>query len=239
MALIGTISGSIGAGNALTSNNAITGTLVIANTTLSFPQIASDAVLFVSGAIGGTSKAVFGGDVQASGSLIVDGDISVNGGDIISTAGTFNFVSTAGSIYIGGSTTTSSFTGEVAPGTRTQIASVSEKLTHTSSAGGTVNFNLLTSNIFCVTNPSTGNILANFINVPTTIDRVITPTIIMSQSATPRIVNGVQINGGSGSILWANNVVPTGNANKQDVFGFSLIRSGSIWTVLGQMSTYG
>jgi hypothetical protein len=34
-------------------------------------------------------------------------------------------------------------------------------------------------------------------------------------------------------------VTPTGTARKQDVFGFSLIRSGSTWKVLGQMSTYG
>lgn len=64
MALIGTISGSNG-----TSNTAVTGTLVIANTTAGFPSIASDAVLFVSGTIGGTSKAVIGGDLVVSGGV--------------------------------------------------------------------------------------------------------------------------------------------------------------------------
>lgn len=64
MALIGTISGSNG-----TSNSAVTGTFVIANTAVGFPSISSDAVLFVSGAIGGGSKAVIGGDLVVSGNL--------------------------------------------------------------------------------------------------------------------------------------------------------------------------
>jgi hypothetical protein len=49
----------------------------------------------------------------------------------------------------------------------------------------------------------------------------------------------VQIDSSPATINWANGVTPTGTANKQDVFGFSLIRSGSAWKVLGQMSTYG
>ena len=341
MALIGTISGSVGAGGVLTSVTAISGTLIIADSPASvFPTLPSAVKFFVSGGIGaiGTSLpgvAVFGGDLRVSGSsyftdidvtghgavvvqpygvsagqtgevrfkelaanggnytalkaadsiaanlhitlpnavgsngnvlqtngsgvtsfvdassvvtgalslvsinassnitgsnLLVNGDLAVNGGDITSTASTINF---------GGSITTSSFQGEVIAGAKTFISSVTEKLTHTSSAGSTVNFDLRNNNIFYVTNPITANITANFINTPTTPDRVITPTIILSQSATARIVNGIQVDGASGSILWANNVVPTGNANKQDVFGFSLIRSGTVLIALGQMSTYG
>lgn len=66
VALIGTISGSNG-----TSNTAVSGTLVIADRAGAlFPVIPSDAVLFVSGAIGGGSRAVFGGDVFVSGSFV-------------------------------------------------------------------------------------------------------------------------------------------------------------------------
>ena len=178
---------------------------------------------------GATALTLTTGNLTGS-NLQLTGDLEVNGGDITSTASTINF---------GGSITTSSFQGEVIAGAKTFISSVTEKLTHTSSAGSTVNFDLRNNNIFYVTNPITANITANFINTPTTPDRVITPTIILSQSATARIVNGIQVDGASGSILWANNVVPTGNANKQDVFGFSLIRSGTVWIALGQMSTYG
>lgn len=67
MALIGTISGSNG-----TSNTAVSGTLAIANRAGAlFPVTPTDAVLFVSGAIGtGTDRSVFGGDVFVSGSFV-------------------------------------------------------------------------------------------------------------------------------------------------------------------------
>jgi len=74
MALVGTISGSNN-----TSNTAITGTLVIANVAASFPVIPSDAILFVSGNIGGNEKSVFGGDVQISGSSMTNGNVTTSG----------------------------------------------------------------------------------------------------------------------------------------------------------------
>ena len=189
MALVGTISGSNG-----TSNTAVTGTLVIANTAINFPSITSDAVLFVSGVIGGISKSVFSGD------LVVSGNVVVNR---LFTLGT-----------------------------------TSEFLLNSSSAGSSLNFDLTSQAIFYVNNP-TANIDANFLNTSATDFRVITPTIILSQSATPRIVSAIRIDGATQTINWANGIIPTGLAGKQDVFGFSLIRSGSAWKVLGQMSTFG
>jgi hypothetical protein len=53
MPLIGTISGSN-----RTSNTAITGTLVVANTSVSFPTIPSDSILYAQGRIVGTSDLV-------------------------------------------------------------------------------------------------------------------------------------------------------------------------------------
>lgn len=121
----------------------------------------------------------------------------------------------------------------------TTFGSTVERLITSTGGTGTVTFDTTFGSIFYVNNPS-GDVLANFTNVPTANNnRVVTTTVILSQSATARIVNGVQVNGTSGSILWANKVTPTGTVNQQDVFGFSLIRSGSIWTILGQMSTYG
>jgi len=92
--------------------------------------------------------------------------------------------------------------------------------------------------IFYVNNPA-GDITANFTSVPTTNNRIITPTVILSQSSTARIVSGCQIEGAWQTINWANGTTPTGTTGKQDIFGFSLIRSGTAWKVLGQMSTYG
>jgi len=77
MALVGTISGSNG-----TSNTAVTGTLVIANTTAGFPQRPSDAVLFVSGAIGGNSKTVIGGDLVTSGTTRMLNNLTLSGSNV-------------------------------------------------------------------------------------------------------------------------------------------------------------
>ena len=199
MALVGTISGSNG-----TSNTAVTGTLVIANTASSFPVITSDAVLFVSGSVGGTSKSVFGGD------LVVSGNIDGKSGFSLSSA-----------------TSTGSFSGDLGVVGRATLAGVAERMSHTQ--GGS---------IFYLNKPS-GNVTANFTNVPTTNNRVYTPTVILSQSSPAYIVSVVQVDGVGQTINWSSGITPTGNASKQDVFGFSLIRSGSAYKVLGQMSTYG
>jgi len=181
----------------------------------------------------------FGGDSgftydKTTDSLTVAGNITgsniaVNGGNITTTSTT---------LFVGGSTTTGSFQGAVSVDGRTTLSAVSEKMVPSVGGTGTVSYNLSLANIFYANNP-TGDITANFISVPTSNNRVITPTIILSQSATARIVSAVQIDSSPATINWANGVTPTGNANKQDVFGFSLIRSGSAWKVLGQMTSYG
>jgi hypothetical protein len=214
MALIGTISGSVGASSSLTSTTAISGTLVIANVRTNFPVITSDAVLFVSGTVGGTSKSVFGGD------LVVSGNIDGKSGFSLSSA-----------------TSTGSFSGDLAVAGRTTLAGVTERMTH-AQGGSTLTCDMTGSSIFYLNRPA-GNVTANFTNVPTTDNRIITPTVILSQSSPAYIVSIVQVDGAGQTINWANGTTPTGTANKQDVFGFSLIRSGSAWKVLGQMSTYG
>lgn len=71
MALIGTISGSNG-----TSNTAVTGTLVIANTTAGFPAILPDAILYVSGNVVGA------GDLVTSGTFKSHYSVGDEGGEI-------------------------------------------------------------------------------------------------------------------------------------------------------------
>lgn len=238
MPLVGTVSGSN-----RTSSTAITGTLVVANTSVAFPRIPPDAVLFVSGSVGGGSKAVVGGD------LVTSGSITAHGGSITTTATTFNLINSAAgtvnfaggatSMIFGSSVSTASFRGDLVVDDRTTFGGTVERVFHSQSAGGgTSTFDLIVQSIFYVNNP-VSNITANFNNAPLTEFRVLTPTVILSQSATPRIVSAVQVNGANQTINWANGITPAGTAGKQDVFGFSLIRSGSAWKVLGQMSTYG
>ena len=243
-----------------------------------------------------------GGNITGS-NVILKGDLAVNGGDITSTAGTFNISSTAnitnlygsslllgstGNVNLSGSatvvnagssglsfqrdgstyatltgdatsvaidatpsrTTANFFTSNVGTlnvgsaitttviGGKTTLSTVIEKISAVASSTGTVSFDMTNQGIFYVNNPA-GDITANFTNVPATNNRIITPTVILSQSATPRMVSAVQIDATASIINWANGTTPAGTANKQDVFGFSLIRSGSAWKVLGQLSTYG
>ena len=136
---------------------------------------------------------------------------------------------TSGSIFVSGNL---EVTGS------TNVGVVVENLINSVGSTGTVAFDTSKQGIFYVNGP-TGGITANFTNVPTTNLRVLTPTVILSQSATQQTITAVQIDGVAQTLKWANSTTPTATASKQDVFGFSLIRSGSAWTVLGQLSTYG
>jgi len=120
----------------------------------------------------------------------------------------------------------------------TTVGVVVENLINSVGSTGTVAFDTSKQGIFYVNGP-TGTITANFTNVPTTNLKVITPTVILSQSSPAYSITAVQIDGVAQTLNWANSTTPTATANKQDVFGFSLIRSGSAWKVLGQLSTYG
>ena len=128
--------------------------------------------------------------------------------------------------------------GSITTLSSSNLNAVIESMVNNNGSTGTVSFSLANSSIFYVNNPA-GNITANFTGVPTTNNTIISTTVILSQSSTPRIVSAVQVDGVASTINWANGITPTGNSGKQDVFGFSLIRSGSAWKTLGQMSTFG
>lgn len=183
------------------------------------------------------------GNVGIAGTLTVTGSIldtqTTTTFDFFNTVltGTLNVARAATSLNFGSNISTGSFFGDLGVAGRIGIGGVTERLSHIQ-GGSTLVCDMIGQSIFYHNAPS-GAVTANFTNVPTINNRVHTPTVILSQSATPRIVSTVQIDGVGQTINWANNVTPTGNANKQDVFGFSLIRSGSAWKVLGQMSTFG
>lgn len=180
-------------------------------------------------------RSLFGGDVVTSGTLqlLGAGNILTIGSD------TLLFVSgSPGSKGTSFSRGASVFAGDLHVSGVTHLGTVSENATLTQSLTSVQTFDMSLGSVFH-TKALTGNIAANFVNVPTFEGRVVSSNLIVSQSASAFIVSGVQVAGVGQTILWANGVTPTGNAGKHDVFGFSLIRSGSAWTVLGQMSTYG
>lgn len=117
MALIGTISGSVGIGDVLVSTTAISGTLIIADAPASsFPTLQSGVKLFVSGSkttLGADSpSAIFGGDTFVSGALGTDSYVQMK------PVGTLQVPTntTASYIYTSGSTNDLYFT-QYQPGT--------------------------------------------------------------------------------------------------------------------------
>ena len=179
-------------------------------------------------------------DLVTSGSTVLSATkegVSVTGSFVGSTVSgtTAQFTTISGSTITGSNITLAGGMNIAGPSV---VGEISERITISSAGSGSVTFDTTNDSIFYNNGP-TANITANFTNMATTSNRATSVTVILSQSATPRIISAVQINTTSSTINWANNVIPTGNANKHDIFGFSLIRSGSTWVTLGQMSTYG
>ena len=105
-------------------------------------------------------------------------------------------------------------------------------------ATGTVTHDLTTGTLFLHSSVS-ASFTANFTNTPTTDNRSIIVTLVVTQGATAYIPNAVQINGAAQTINWGGGSAPTGTVNKRDVFTFALIRSSSTWTVLGNYASFG
>jgi hypothetical protein len=85
---------------------------------------------------------------------------------------------------------------------------------------------------------ASSNFTANFTNLPTTNNRVLSATIVISQGATAYIPNIVQIAGVTQSIKWAGGT-QSGTTNSLDLISFNFIRTGNVWTsVIGQIAPF-
>jgi len=62
---------------------------------------------------------------------------------------------------------------------------------------------------------------------------------IFAQGSTPRIVSGITSNGSPITTLWNDGVVPTGDAQKTNIFSFSIYFNGTNFVALGQVSKFG
>jgi len=120
----------------------------------------------------------------------------------------------------------------------TTLGTTYERVLLTSSIPATVTFDTSTRSTMYINNPP-ANFTLNFTNVATTDQRVSAYNVVISQSGTPYSASSVQVNSTASSVKWSNAVVPAGTANRHDIYGFSLIRSGSTWVTLGQLSSFG
>jgi hypothetical protein len=129
------------------------------------------------------------------------------------------------------------FTAPTFTGTTT-LQQSTEVIETKTSATGAVTHDFSTTAIWYHSNLS-GNFTVNLINLPTTDNRSISISLILAQGGTARVPTALQIDGVNQTINWASGTLPTGNNNKIDLVSFTLIRSNSSWTVIGNLSSFG
>lgn len=176
------------------------------------------------------------------------GTLTVNSGTVVGSSTTqnlFNTVATtlniggaATNISIGASTGTTTINNQMNFNGTLSLGPVIETSSALSGATGTVAHSFTTSNVWYHTSIA-ANFTANITNVPTTVNKISTITLVLVQGATPYIPNALQIDGVAQTIKWAGNTTPTPVANRTELVVFTLIRTAAgAWVVLGQHSSY-
>jgi hypothetical protein len=81
--------------------------------------------------------------------------------------------------------------------------------------------------------------MADFINIPTTDNRVITGKIIIPQGSTAYIPIGLLIDGSPNPPIWLNGATAIGNSNQTDIIEFNFYRYGGTWSnILAKLDTF-
>jgi hypothetical protein len=115
------------------------------------------------------------------------------------------------------------------------VAEIAETTVDATITSNTLTANYNDTNIFYVSSPS-ANFTVNATNVPTTNNRMMTISVVVSQGATGYIPSAVQIDGSAQTIKWSGGSAPGATSNKIDIFSFNLLRRNSTWTVFGAVS---
>ena len=212
---------------------------------------------------GGLSNVVEDTTPQLGGDLDCQGfNITMDNGIISTSAGnlqlsSFNYVTidsaNDGQIEIG----RSSGTGDVIIGKESNGTSVSfegvasfdeqvlmykgaeEKYSALTGATGTVAHDCANGKMFYHTTPA-ADFTANITNLNLNQFKFSTSIgIVITQGGTAYIPNAVQIGGAAQTIIWQGNSTPTGTANGTDAVSFTIMRDGSTYIVLGQLTSFG
>jgi len=197
----------------------VAGIVTLANATAA--SSTTTGALVVTGGIATANNAYIGGLLNVAGNATVTTNLTVSGNATIST-----------NLAVSGDTT---LTGGLTVSGALIAAEMAEIAT-----SGTITTNVLTldwtaTNIQYVSSPS-ANFTINVTNAPTTNDRALSVTVIVTQGATPYITSALQIGGVAQTLKWAGGSAPSGTASKIDIFSFVLLRTGSAWTVFGSSS---
>lgn len=172
----------------------------------------------------------------------------IDGADVLTSttlgSGVINSSLTSVGSLVSLNAATPSFTGPlISSGTntfngRTDIAEIREVVSSISVSSGVLTCNYENACVFYVASMSgvSSNFTVNITNVPTDNDYAITISIIINQGATGYYPNVLQVAGSLQSIRWVNDTAPSVNANKIDIYNFTLIRISNAWIVLGSAS---
>ena len=139
--------------------------------------------------------------------------------------------STASSTYapLSGAT----FTGPV------NLEEVAEKVADITLASNVATLDWATSNVFYIATAPSAAMTFNVTNVPTTVSKIMTINVFVTQGSTGYIPSTFQIGGSGQTIKWAGGTAPTptSSAGKIDIFSFTMQRtSGGAWLVYGASS---
>lgn len=184
----------------------------------------------------------FSGPLASSGTSTFSGSL-ISSGSFTAATPTFTGPLTSSGPSTFSSTLTAatpSFTGPSTFTGRTDISEIRETIYPSSTTNGVLNCNYNNGCVFYLPNGSSSStFIVEISNVPTDNNYATTISIIVNQGspATYPSPTTLSINGSAVSIKWANSTAPTsGNANKIDIWNFTLIRYSDSWIVLGSES---
>jgi hypothetical protein len=121
----------------------------------------------------------------------------------------------------------------------TSVQQVQETLNTIASPGsGTVVADWSTGAIWYVTS-MTANFTINLTNVPTVANKTYSVVFTLVQGGSPYYINALQVAGVAQTIKWPGAAPPTPTANRVETLSFTLMYTGSAWTVLGQLTSFG
>jgi hypothetical protein len=119
------------------------------------------------------------------------------------------------------------------------LEEVAEKVSDITLSSNVATLDWATSNIFYIATAPSAAMTFNVTNVPTTVSRMMTINVVVTQGSTGYIPSTFQIAGTGQTIKWAGGTAPTptSGAGKIDIFSFTMQRtSGGAWLVYGAAS---
>ena len=156
----------------------------------------------------------------------------------IGTGGTATITAThAGDVLIGSTTNTNTGLLQV-------DGAISAKVHHELFTVGTIASNIVSldlntgTSVVTVASPGANFSLA-ITNVPNTGNTTTGIAIIVTQGGSPFIPNALTVNGSAVTINWLGGSAPAGTASKTEIFSFTVINTGGVFTALGSVSTFG